>query len=60
MNEYDEAFHRTVVEAMGRAKERAAELKARAAEAKVRSEHICAQSRTMQDQALHERLSRST
>ena len=52
MNEYEEAFHRSVLEAMERAKERAAELNARTAEAKVRSEHIRARARSIQEQPL--------
>ena len=60
MNEYDEAFHRTVVEAMERAKERTAELRARTAKVKVTSEQLRAQARSTQEQALRERLPRST
>jgi hypothetical protein len=58
MNEYDEAFHETVLETIERAK-RAAELRARTAEVKVMSQHLRAQARSTREQALRERLPRS-
>jgi hypothetical protein len=60
MNKYDEAFHETVLEAMERAKKRAADLGARTAEVKVISQHLRAQARSTREQALRERLPRST
>jgi hypothetical protein len=57
MNEYDEAFHRTVLEAIERAKERSREVQAQAAEAKVKSDHIRAEA--LRTRMAHDRSPRS-
>jgi hypothetical protein len=58
MNDYEEAFHKAVLDAMERAKVRAAELRARTAEADVRSQHIRVEARSAREHALRERLPR--
>jgi hypothetical protein len=58
MNEYEEAFHEAVLEAMERAKKRAAELTARTAETDIPSRHIRVEARSTREQALPERLPR--
>jgi hypothetical protein len=58
MNEYEAAFHKTVLEAMERATERSRELKARAAEVSIRSQHLRAEAVRVQEQAFRKCLPR--